>query len=683
LTASLAPISNLTIPAQQGYTLPLNGSGTPNAQTFTVTSSNPDLAASIAQGPFWTINVQYTDPTNSQNNFSGPLTFQLFQNLTPNTVSQIQLFTNDGYYTGKPFTRVATGFPGPTDYVVQGGAVNSNGTGNSGQPGTPFANENVQTLAFTGQNQLAMANAGGTNSNDTQFFITTGSPNSELGYNYTIFGQMVSGLATLAKMTQIPVQPNPALGNENSLPVNSLIMSSVSLSPTNPNGALILDTTQAKPGETSTITVTATDPTDGSQVSQSFTATAGAYAGPTDPAINFRPFANPVTASVAGTTPTNITLAGQSGYPDTSRPSTLSYSLVTQPSHGTISNFNAAAGTLTYTPSAGFQGTDTFQYQVTATGPQATPATTLSNPGTVTLTVTGAPQVLVITAQPPASVPAGAAFGLTVTVEDSSGNVLPSFSGAVTVALASNPGGATLGGTLTVNAVNGVATFSNLTLNQPATGYTLQVNSGSLPPATTAAFTVTPTSPPVNTGAVRLVGPVLIVTPLPHVGHRKNTIDVIQTANSSTATTGGPFIQVVVNGQLDINQPSTDTTDSIVVFGAKSGDRITIDPSVTLPATIDAGHGGRNVLKGGGGFTREHGWFGFTTLIGGPGPNQLIGRAGQVRFKPSKSTNLIFAGVPHNRTAMLNPTPPGGTFYEFKRGRLIPVPISALFPKKR
>src|SRR5947208_2671376 len=77
LTASLAPISNLTIPAQQGYTLPLNGSGTTDVQTFTVTSSNPDIAASTAQGPFWTLNVQYTDTTNPQNNFSGPITFQL------------------------------------------------------------------------------------------------------------------------------------------------------------------------------------------------------------------------------------------------------------------------------------------------------------------------------------------------------------------------------------------------------------------------------------------------------------------------------------------------------------------------------------------------------------------------------------------------------------------------------
>ncbi len=38
-----------------------------------------------------------------------------------------------------------------------------------------------------------MANSGRHDSNTTQFFITTGSPNSELGYNYTIFGQLVTG----------------------------------------------------------------------------------------------------------------------------------------------------------------------------------------------------------------------------------------------------------------------------------------------------------------------------------------------------------------------------------------------------------------------------------------------------------------------------------------------------------
>jgi hypothetical protein len=141
-------------------------------------------------------------------------------------------------------------------------------------------------------------------------------------------------------------------------------------------------------GQTATITVTATDPSDGTSTSQSFTVAVGSYAGPSNPAINFRPFANPVSVSAAGTSQTNITLAGQSGFPTTTTPGTLSYALVSQPGHGTISNFNATTGTLTYTPSPGFQGTDTFQYQVTATEPGATPVTTQSSPGTVTVAVT-------------------------------------------------------------------------------------------------------------------------------------------------------------------------------------------------------------------------------------------------------------------------------------------------------
>src|SRR5262249_27493531 len=150
---------------QQGFTQRLLANvGATNNQTFTVTSTNPNVGATIATGQFWTINVQYTDPNNGANNFSGPLVFQLFENpnLTPKTAAHIEEFTNDGYYTGKHFTRVATGFPNASDYVVQGGAPNPDGTGNSGQPGTPFQNENVQQLAFTGAEQLAMANAGGT-----------------------------------------------------------------------------------------------------------------------------------------------------------------------------------------------------------------------------------------------------------------------------------------------------------------------------------------------------------------------------------------------------------------------------------------------------------------------------------------------------------------------------------------
>ncbi len=85
-----------------------------------------------------------------------------------------------------------------------------------------------------------------------------------------------------------------------------------------------------------------------------------------------------------------------------------------------------------------------------------------------------------------------------VTAQDTFGNTATSFSGAtapVTVALAANPGGATLSGTTTVNAVNGVATFNNLSLNVPDTGYTLKATSGTLASVTSGAFAVNSSLP--------------------------------------------------------------------------------------------------------------------------------------------------------------------------------------------
>ena len=86
-------------------------------------------------------------------------------------------------------------------------------------------------------------------------------------------------------------------------------------------------------------------------------------------------------------TPTTVTLEGKSGYPDAQTPGTLTYQLLSQPAHGTVTNFNSSAGTFTYTPDTGYGGLDSLTYQVTATGPQTSPATTVSNPGAVTFGV--------------------------------------------------------------------------------------------------------------------------------------------------------------------------------------------------------------------------------------------------------------------------------------------------------
>jgi cyclophilin family peptidyl-prolyl cis-trans isomerase len=399
LTASLQAIPEVAVPALQGTSVPLlASSGATDPQTYTVTSSNPDIMASVASGPFWTLGVSFNDSSTPTDSFTGSLTFQLFQNLTPNTVNRITQFTNDGYYvkSGNQFPRIVSDFDSPLTTVIQGGATNINGTGTSGQPNTPFENENVQQLALTGTDQLALANSGGTDSNDTQFFINTG-PADSLGYNYTVFGQLVSGQYTLEEIDAIPVQENPVT-SEDSQPTSPLTITSASLSNTNPNGVALIDTTQARPGETSTITVTATDPADGTTTAQSFNVVVGDYAGPTTAAtignVNFKPYANAVTVSAFENSSALVGLSGQNTFPDPTVSVPLTYALVSQPAHGTINNFNASTGTFNYTPDPGYQGTDTFSYDVTANGPLITAPPATSNPATVTIGVSATPPLV-------------------------------------------------------------------------------------------------------------------------------------------------------------------------------------------------------------------------------------------------------------------------------------------------
>src|SRR5437773_5537395 len=84
---------------------------------------------------------------------------------------------------------------------------------------------------------------------------------------------------------------------------------------------------------------------------------------------------------------------------------------------------------------------------------------------------------------------------VTVTALDASGNTVPSFTGAISLALG-NAGGATLSGNGPVNAVNGVATFANLTIDKVGTGYTLTATSGTLTQATSNSFNITAAPPP-------------------------------------------------------------------------------------------------------------------------------------------------------------------------------------------
>ena len=101
---------------------------------------------------------------------------------------------------------------------------------------------------------------------------------------------------------------------------------------------------------------------------------------------------------------------------------------------------------------------------------------------------------------PPSDSTAGAAFGTqpVVAVQDANGNTVTTDTSSVTLALANNPGGGTLSGTTTVAAVNGVATFSGLSIDKAGTGYTLAASDGTLTGATSSAFDIGPPGPAIT-----------------------------------------------------------------------------------------------------------------------------------------------------------------------------------------
>jgi streptogramin lyase len=232
--------------------------------------------------------------------------------------------------------------------------------------------------------------------------------------------------------------------------------------------------------------------------------------------------------------------------------------------------------------------------------------------GVVTLTTNAAH--FVVTTQPPSSLTAGSPFGLTVQAEDSSGNLDSSFNGTVTVALANNPGGATLGGTLTATASGGAATFSGLTLTRAASGYTLQVSSNGLTAATTSAITVTPAAasqvaiaqqPPatITAGSPFAVG-VVIEDPYGNVETGESgTLTVSLASGPAGATLGGTTSVAASQGvatfsaltltaaasgySLEIaSGPLSATTTTIAVTPAAPAELI---PTSEPPGTLTAG----------------------------------------------------------------------------------------------
>jgi hypothetical protein len=120
----------------------------------------------------------------------------------------------------------------------------------------------------------------------------------------------------------------------------------------------------------------------------------------------------------------------------------------------------------------------------------------LSVPFTTSTTVQAAAKLGF--AVPPRDAMADAAIrpAVVVAIQDSFGQTVSSASGAVTVALRASPGGGTLHGTTTVNAINGMATFKDLWIDQAGSGYMLAASSAALTGVTSTPFAITPDTVP-------------------------------------------------------------------------------------------------------------------------------------------------------------------------------------------
>jgi len=170
---------------------------TPNVATTTAatTAAVSSTNQSSANSPVKNLMHKVTIQTNK-----GTIVFETYDADAPNTVKNFLTLADKGFYDGTIFHRVITGF------MIQGG--DPTGTGRGG-PGYQFADElNPATPSYkTGyvRGAVAMANSG-PDTNGSQFFIMH--KDTALSHDYTIFGQVVSGMDVVDAIAASAVDGN-------------------------------------------------------------------------------------------------------------------------------------------------------------------------------------------------------------------------------------------------------------------------------------------------------------------------------------------------------------------------------------------------------------------------------------------------------------------------------------------
>jgi cyclophilin family peptidyl-prolyl cis-trans isomerase len=146
----------------------------------------------------------------------GDITITLWPGVAPIAVMSFIFLAQHHYFDGVTFHRVIPGF------VIQGG--DPTGTGQCG-PGYEFKDEPVHHPYNRGV--LAMANAGA-NTNGSQFFIVLANlSSSQLAPNYTIFGQVTTGMNAVDAIAKVPLKADA--GGDISSPTQKVYMKRVTI----------------------------------------------------------------------------------------------------------------------------------------------------------------------------------------------------------------------------------------------------------------------------------------------------------------------------------------------------------------------------------------------------------------------------------------------------------------------
>jgi adhesin/invasin len=182
----------------------------------------------------------------------------------------------------------------------------------------------------------------------------------------------------------------------------------------------------------------------------------------------------------------------------------------------------------------------------------------------------------------PSTATAGAAItpSVRVAVQGAGGSTLASYAGPVTVVLG-NANGAILSGTTTVNAVAGVATFTNLSVDRAGIGYTLTASAAALE-ATSAAFAVTSAAAanlqlsavPAAIPAGQILAPALTVTVRDALGNVatgfSGTVTVALAANADDAALLGTTSVAAVAGVATFSDLRVERASSALTIVASA-----------------------------------------------------------------------------------------------------------------